>query len=336
MRTNLKLDIKDKKILKELFRDGRIPFSLVAKKVGMSKEVVNYRVNKMLERGLLLGFNSVYDVKRIGWKIYMVYLKLKSIDNKREQEIINTLKSHKNVAWVIKCIGYYDIIIKIFARESHEYNHTIKEIESLIGLSLSDYDSDAAEREHPVQIPFLYAPVNPDRHEDIRKEGDFKISNIDISILEELAHDARMPLSDMASKLSVSRDLLKYHLKKLEEELIILKYRPSAWSGSKSLGFSWYLISLKLRQLETEKQMTLFSYIANHPNVTYFYELTGEHDFGFEIRIKTGDELNDVMMQIRSILGEDLKSHILNLILKEYKYTYFPDCLKETIKTTQH
>ncbi len=42
-------------------------------------------------------------------------------------------------------------------------------------------------------------------------------------------------------------------------------------------------------------------------------------------------ELNEILMEIRSILGSDFKRNELSLILKEYKYTYFPNCLKENL-----
>jgi len=62
------------------------------------------------------------------------------------------------------------------------------------------------------------------------------------------------------------------------------------------------------------------------------YELVVEHDFGFEIRLKTGDEPNEVIMEIRKILGNSLKQHDLSMILSEHKFTYFPKCLNDTVK----
>ena len=49
----IKLDLKDKRILKELFVNARMPYSTIGKKVGLSKEVVHYRVNRLMKIGLL-------------------------------------------------------------------------------------------------------------------------------------------------------------------------------------------------------------------------------------------------------------------------------------------
>ena len=65
------LSIKDRKILRELFDNARTPYSIIAKRVGLSKEVVNYRVKKLIERGILIRFNTVIDVNRLGWQVYL-------------------------------------------------------------------------------------------------------------------------------------------------------------------------------------------------------------------------------------------------------------------------
>ncbi len=327
MAETLELDMKDKRILRELFQDGRMPFSIIAKKVGLSKQIVHYRYQKMMEKGLLIGINSVYDVQRFGWQIYIVYMKFKSIDNEKEESIIASLKNHPNVAWLIKSIGNYDVILKFFVRDISQLNNLLKKIEASNENQIDNYLIDTVKLETTVPVPFLYSPLPYDWETKPRLEGQVKVDELDLKIMQQLAHNARMQLSEMAQKIKYSRDLIKYHLKKLDREGIILNYRPSAWSGSKSVGYSWYLITMNLRDLSPQKKSSLIAYIKNNLHVTYLYELIGQHDMGFEIRLKTGDELNEVLMKIRSLLAEDLKRHELNLILKEYKYTYFPDCL---------
>ncbi len=329
----IKLDLKDKRILKELFVNARMPYSTIGKKVGLSKEVVHYRVNRLMKIGLLTGFNTVYDVKRFGWQIYFAYLQLKNLDNNKEKSIVNMLVNHPNVAQVVKCIGNFDFIIKLFVKNISELNKIMKNIENDMDMNLKDYVVDVVENEEPIPAAYLYSPVEMKHEEKSIKKitEEIKIDQIDIKLMEQLAKKSRKSLSDIAKDLNEPREKLKYHLKKLERSQIIYKYRPDNWVGSKSLGYSWYFVLLRLKLLSNEIKNTLVSYISNLQFVTYYYELTGRHDFGFEIRMKTGDELNEVLMEIRKILGENLKRHDLSLVLKEPKYTYFPECLKQNI-----
>ena len=52
------LDLKDKKILVELELNSRRSNNQIAKKVNLSKEVVKYRIDRLLEKGVILRFKT--------------------------------------------------------------------------------------------------------------------------------------------------------------------------------------------------------------------------------------------------------------------------------------
>ncbi|MFH1127221.1 MAG: Lrp/AsnC family transcriptional regulator [archaeon] len=323
------LTIKDRKILKELFDDGRLPFSIIARRVGLSKEVVNYRVKRLMDRGILIGFNTVIDVNKLGWQIYFINIRLRNIDDLIEEEIIELLTKNPNISQVLKCIGNYDLVLKVFVKDYIEANNLMKNIEFRFKRNIGEYAIDFVEQEIPIPLPFLYEPFKIKESQNIPKK-DTKLVSIlssDLDILKAISNNARLPIAEIAEKINLSGELVRYHLKKLEKNNVIIKYRPSAWSGSKSIGYSWSLIMLKLNEINKVRHRKLQSYIVNNLNTTYYYKCMGPRDIIFEIRLKTSDQLNKVLMDIRSILKNDLKSYELSIILKEYKYTYFPDCL---------
>jgi len=64
---SIKLDIKDKKILYELDMDARQSISSIAKRVGLSKEVVNYRIRRMEKEGLIDGYYAIIEYSKLGY-----------------------------------------------------------------------------------------------------------------------------------------------------------------------------------------------------------------------------------------------------------------------------
>ena len=249
-----------------------------------------------------------------------------------ESDIINFLKGHANVAQLISCIGNYDFILKFFVKDYAQINNIIKDIEIKIKPNLEEYKIDFVEQEHPIPFPFLYAPIKPDESFKFEKPGNEKFSadETDLKILKLLANDARKPLAEIAKISELSRDLLKYRLKRLEETGIIRKYRPSAWLGSMSMGFSWFFIMLKTEKLNPELKKTLFTYLMDIPQMTYYYDTLGSYDLCFEIRsIQTSGDLSKILKDIRNLLKNSLKGHELSIVLKEEKFTYFPDCLMD-------
>ncbi|WP_083705244.1 Lrp/AsnC family transcriptional regulator [Cuniculiplasma divulgatum] len=50
------MDTVDKKILFSLLKDGRTPQRQIAKEIGISAQTLNYRMTKMIEDGIIVGF----------------------------------------------------------------------------------------------------------------------------------------------------------------------------------------------------------------------------------------------------------------------------------------
>ena len=58
----IKVDMKDRKILYQLDLNSRQPFSQIGKKVGLPKNVVLNRINRLKEIGIIKNFYTVIDV----------------------------------------------------------------------------------------------------------------------------------------------------------------------------------------------------------------------------------------------------------------------------------
>ena len=319
----MKLDKKDRRILKELFDDARKPISEIARKVRLSKEVVNYRINRLHESGFLVGFNTVIDVKKLGWMMFLVYVRLKNLNPEEENRILLTLKEHENIAWMIKCIGNYDIVLKIFAKNQNDVGTIIKNIEA--DCKIDEYQIDYLSEEHAVPFSFIYEGDEETHVLKDEKEIKINLEEIDYKILEQLAKNARMPSSELVVKLKSTREIIRYHLKKLETSKVILKYRPDTLPAL--MGYNWYFLVLKTGNLDKNTDNKLKTYLLNCENATYFYKTVGSADIQIELRVKTTEELSNIIGEIRSILQSKLKRHELLLIMKELKYTYFTECL---------
>ncbi len=321
------LDAKDRQIIGALFENARMPAAAIAKRARLGKEVVNYRIKRLMASGLLAGFNTVIDVRKIGWEMFFVYIRFRNIDIEREEKILSFLNGHRNVAQLFKCIGNYDAVLKVFARSYAEAAAIMKDIEAAYKDKIDEYSIDAITEESAVPFSFLYEHEKNKRLHYLEKAETEKedLSKTDLLILRELSKNARMNLADMATKLKTSREILKYHVKKLERSKIILKYRPDVLP--KVLGYNWYFLILKTGKMEDKLADVLESFLLNHPNVTYFYKTAGSSDVQVELRVKTNEKLNEILMQLRGILKSVLKRSELLTILDERKYTYMPECV---------
>jgi len=60
------LDQIDRKIIHELERDGRMSFSELARRVGLSKTPCQVRLRRLREAGYILGFKAIADPAKLG------------------------------------------------------------------------------------------------------------------------------------------------------------------------------------------------------------------------------------------------------------------------------
>src|SRR3989338_3831479 len=115
------LDVNDRKIIYELDRNSRQSFSSVGKKVRLSKEVVNYRVKRLQELGVLKGFYTVIDLAKLGYDSYRVYFKLTETSPEKQAEIIEHFRAKKGVWWLCSFMGEWDIAFATWARNNYDF-----------------------------------------------------------------------------------------------------------------------------------------------------------------------------------------------------------------------
>ena len=75
----MKLDLIDKKILNQLDLNSRQSDSEIGKKIRQSKQVVNYRIKKLLENGIITAFYPHINIANLGYSMHKFYLQLRNI-----------------------------------------------------------------------------------------------------------------------------------------------------------------------------------------------------------------------------------------------------------------
>ena len=85
VKINVNLDKVDLKILAELDKNCRITSTQLAKRVGKSRQAVEYRINQLIETGIIGSFNASINPHKIGYKAYKIYLKMRNIPLEKER-----------------------------------------------------------------------------------------------------------------------------------------------------------------------------------------------------------------------------------------------------------
>ena len=130
--TRIKLDKADRILLAELDKNCRVPVTKLAKLSRKSRQSVEYRIKRLVERGIITSFNVAINPHKMGYRLYKLYLQLKNIPEEKEK-LFKYLRTSGIVYWMGECDGVWDLIFAVYARSDYEFYALKNELISEFG-----------------------------------------------------------------------------------------------------------------------------------------------------------------------------------------------------------
>ncbi|MCP9748679.1 Lrp/AsnC family transcriptional regulator [Lacihabitans sp. CS3-21] len=122
----MELDEFDKLILKELEKDGRKPFSDIAKKMEISNTMVHQRVNRMRTEGIIKKMALELDERKMGYE-WSAFTGIILKEDSNSEIIIDALKEIPEVVECYYITGQYTLYIRIVAKNSEHMRRVLYE-----------------------------------------------------------------------------------------------------------------------------------------------------------------------------------------------------------------
>ncbi|MBU9706368.1 Lrp/AsnC family transcriptional regulator [Paenibacillus sp. AK121] len=103
------MDDIDYKIMKLLQHDARITISQISKEISMSQPSVKERMTKLEERGIISGYNAVFNLRELNRGTTTFIL----VKTEHCQELIDFCKAAKEVTDLFRISGEFNYLIKV-------------------------------------------------------------------------------------------------------------------------------------------------------------------------------------------------------------------------------
>jgi Lrp/AsnC family transcriptional regulator, regulator for asnA, asnC and gidA len=117
------MDSTDQTIIDRLSRDSRTHCTEIASELGVATSTVHKRVNQMYNDGVIEQFTVVLNPEKTGMAL-TTFIGI-NVDGNHKQEVIEILKSLKNVLEVYEILEPYDIFIKVRTTDISELKETV-------------------------------------------------------------------------------------------------------------------------------------------------------------------------------------------------------------------
>jgi len=317
----IKLDLKDKKILTLLDENARLSNSQIAKKVGLSKPAVEYRLRRFEKSNIIFQYYSVIDFTKLGYPQYKIYFKFQDTTLEDEQKIIDYWKNDRNSIWIAQIRGRWDLAVSILAKSNFEFGKILSKFMNQYSKFILEKDVLLTEYS-PIYARDYLTETKPSEFIYGVPSKSYELDETDKKILKTLSKNARINIVDLAEKTGLTRDTINYRLKKLTKEKIVVQYR--CYLNLQNLNINHYKIIFRTKNFDEQAEKQIKSYVTQHKKATQFLKLIGSWDLEIEFETENEDELYKILTDIRKKFSNVIRDFDILRITETYKYDYFP------------
>lgn len=323
MEEKFKLDVKDTKILAELDRDARQSNNQIGRKVRLSKEVVKYRIDKMIEAGVIVKFYTLTNYFKLGIKKFKLYLRFTNVSKEKIEDIANYFYKHKKTEWVVTSSGRWDMIVGFLVKNVNEFDDEVQEV-------LNKYAKYIQEKAVTTTLYLVhhergfFESKNTEVIYHTSKDKEEKIDNLDEEILKILTNNARMSVTEIAEKLKTTPRIIQYKIKEMEKKLVILSYK--AHINPQAIGRTFCKAILYLANVDKERLDKFISYTSSISDVIWPQKVMGSWDFEVDCEVVNYDRFQEIILDLKEKFPDMIKNHEFCIVSKEFKLDVFPNC----------
>lgn len=313
-----KLDLKDRRLIYELAQNARQSNNQIARKIGLSKETVQYRIKRLIDNNIIISFTTLIDSFKLGYESFRIYIKYQSITPKIKKEIIDWLMANNDLWFLADVRGSWDLDIFFWSKNNREfflaYQNFLEKFRPYI------YSADISIF-NKIYV-FCYAYINEKISDPVLIDGSYQVEHDekDLHILSLLSENSKIPLIELSKKTNLDFKTVEKRIKRLEQEKVILRH--SCLINFSKLGYNHFKADIKLRDYTKKKE--IINYAKTIPQIQYMMEMVSQYDIELELHVKSYSEFVAIMEDLESRYSDAILNYDFYNLSKEYFLRFFP------------
>lgn len=260
--------------------DGRISYSEMAKRLGVTRSSISERVAELIDNGSI----------KIVAAVHPLVLGLKSIAHASVQvegdivPVTQNIASLESVVFLSASIGHFHLFAELRATDNTEIAAELSKIRALSGVRL-------------VEVMLYEEIVSSLFHEAGEIDPDFYLDEFDLAILTELQTDGRMSFGALAHTVGLSTSAARKRVLRLLEHNIM---RIGAIRKRTSTSHDSYLFGMGLTL--ADRGDDLIEQLSERPGVEFLARTIGRFSVVATLS-SSHPQLIDLIEQLRQLPG---------------------------------
>ena len=296
-----KLDKKDIEILKILDRNFRTQFSAIGKKVGLDKNSVRLRFQKLKE---IMSHNTAgINNKILGYALVKIFYSIDYFDKNIEEKIIDKLKKHPKVAYAARHYGHYNLEIALFVKDFDELDSQISIFNEKFSKIISKKEIEIVVKEFFFGNNFLYDNNLPAGNVVEYKREKKVLDKADHKIISILVDNPRESIIEISNKTYLSPKTVISHMKAMEKSGIISGYFMML--DYSKFGLNPFKILIQTSNLAENDKFE--KHLSSIKNVKHFSRLLGFWDYEIDMLYGSILELQEQIEILKHLFPNHIK-----------------------------
>ena len=325
---DIKIDLKDKKILSMLSENSRMPLNAMAKRVRLSRDAVDYRIKRLVRENVIISFFPIINLEKMGYETFHIFFLVDEMDRKKQEELLVFLKSHPNVKNIIEYSDRWDYEIVVVAKTLREFDDIVSQITSRFPQLIFEKEKMQVIKGYTsIHLPLRFYEQSGhkiEHEDDIWK--DIKLDGIDMNILKILCENCRIPSVKIAEKVDLTADAVNYRIKKMLDGNVIRRF--TILVNLSALNYHWYTFSLAMKTFTDEHDGRFKQFVRTHPYILRAVKTLGVWDFLLYVVADSPRHFHSTVKEIKQHFSDIIRNHQTLLAYMEHLYVPLPGAVK--------
>ncbi len=320
----IKIDDKDRRILYQLDINSRQSLKSIGEKVHLQKNVVQYRIDKLVKTGVIKNFYTSINFHRLGFINLGIHIKYQYYTPEIEKEIIQYFYKSQYSWFIANVQGDFDLLVLFSVKNMNQFfnfwNNTMIKFRFYIEKANISFFT----KTHYLPSSYLIKDFDNEihiRNEIIDGGNEINIDKYDFNILKQISLNSRKPIIDIAKILNVSSTMVVNRIKILVKKQVINGYRINI--DYSKLGFQLFNVKYSLK--DYTKSRNIIDYVKANPHLISASEVIGDWDLSLIYYIQNYSDLHDIINDVLNHFSNSIKNRMTFSYPTIYKMDYIPN-----------
>ena len=316
------MDNKDRQILQELDLNARQTDAQIAKKLGVSREVVAYRIKRLEDNNIISGYITSINHNAFGVVCYRVFIKFIALTDSEEREVIEYLSP--DVSWIAKVRGNWSMNIMVFCDDFIKFEKFINKFKARFDDKLIDVKISILNKIYHYKKNYLTSDTKRANHDISIMGGEvlnFVVDDVDKKILSCVESNSRLSTVEIGRRCEISERVVRYRLKKLVDNKVIMEFK--IFVNFSQFGYNYYKINITYNKFDSEKIKLIINLVSSNPNVLYRAEGINDCDLELELHARNHTEIYAFVDSLINEFPGVIRDYEILEYDKEFLNSYF-------------